>query len=206
MSGKHKEVEVKNLNYIRNNILEKRMRIYKDNDALALGDGALLGVLDGSRTLTEDERQSVVNSPMTLRRFRSLAAGWEIAKQIGNQPAAANDALWVASVCLLKAAYTDGDSSPLITEDGWWKLSIREMPDGWKLVLQLDRQAPFASLFALPDDEAALLPTVAVSDGKGIRLLSGSLDEEGRLFGDWLRREEPRTSLLASGGFKVELI
>lgn len=159
-------------------------------DRLVLDDATLRAALDGSRPLTAGERAALQASPLTARRLRHLVLERRAAQASG--PAGA----WRGSAGLLRAASSGGDRDPgpVTTDDGWWTLHfIDGQADGWRTVLQLAPQAPFA-----PALLAALAP-VRVVDGAGATLLAGRLDADGECEAPWPFAAAPGAHLQAHG-------
>jgi hypothetical protein len=147
-----------------------------DGDRLVLDDATLAAALDGSRPLTACERAALQASPLTARRLRHLA----LERRARQAPVR-----WHGSRGMLRAASTGmgsggGGKLQLHTDDGWWTLHL--VPDGgagWRAILQLAPQAPFAG--ALLAERAPL----RVLDGAGRTLLEGCLDADGECEADW---------------------
>lgn len=181
---------------------------FKMDDWLVLADTTLNAALDGSRPLSHIELKALLDSPLTLRRMQVLEAerlaGLRDSEADPIQEAAANDVRWHGSHGLLLAADSGDDDAPLLTEDGWWHLWLPPTYGGWNMVLVLDKEAPFASLFAAaPGREPA---EVALVDGQGRTLLRGTIEDDGELRGRWPLHEAPKAALKAAGGFEVVLV
>jgi hypothetical protein len=151
------------------------------DDRLMLADATLLAALDGSRPLTPNERQALQSSPLTLRRFRQL---WIERGGRGRAVAAraANDAAWLGSTGMLRAASSGDALDELLTDDGHWTLHFlphQEQDGGWQLILKLDAAAPFAARLL------AEQPLLRVVDGGGAILLQGRLDADGECERAW---------------------
>jgi hypothetical protein len=166
-------------------LLEARV----EGDRLVLDDATLRAALDGSRPLTANERAALQASPLTVRRLRRLALDARA------RPA---QAAWRGSGGMLRAA-SSGGIEALRTDDGWWTLHVVRAGDGWRTILQLAPQAPFA-----PDLLAARAP-VRVLDGGGAGILSGLLDADGECEAAWPHAQDPVAWLKAHGAaFRVE--
>jgi hypothetical protein len=114
--------------------------------------------------------------------------------------AAANDPAWTISRALLRAADDGRPAHAIDTDDGFWRLVFLHGAEGWRMVLRLDPDAPFAA------ELTAATPTVAVLDGRGRTLMLGLLDEDGELAAPWpLPDEAPYASLMAQGG-RIEVV
>jgi len=140
-----------------------------EGDRLLLGDAILAAALDGSRALTAGERAALQASPLTLRRFRQLAA----ARRQNAAPA------WSGSHGLLRAADSGGGFALLETDDGMWRLHVVDSGGKLGVILQLDPQAPGAAQIL---DRRV---DVVVRDGAGAIVLKGCLDADGECEGPW---------------------
>ena len=159
----------------------------KPGDRLMLADATLIAALDGSRPLTAGERAALQASPLTVRRLRRLALERRAAS-----------ARWRGSRGVLRAA-SSGTLDAVVTEDGWWTLHVVAAGAGWRIVLQLAPQAPFA-----PALLAARAP-LRVLDGAGADILAGRLDADGECEAAWPFADPPGTHLQAHGArFTVE--
>jgi hypothetical protein len=99
---------------------------------------------------------------------------------------------------VLRAA-SSGTLAAVVTEDGWWTLHFVDTDDGWRAVLQLAPQAPFAEAML-----AARAP-LRVRDGAGATILAGQLDADGECEADWPFAAAPADHLQAHGAqFIVE--
>jgi len=190
-----------NTNTARDSGIERRLqeRLLLDRrvegDRLVLLDATLLGALDGSRALTAGERAALQASPLTLRRLRQLALERRAA-----QPGHAGISGWRASPGRLRAA-SSGEIDALRTDDGWFTLHLVADGTGWKTILQLAADAPFAP--ALLAARAAL----RVRDGAGRTILEGRLDADGECEAAWPFVESPASHLQAAGAaFAVETL
>jgi len=197
-----------NTNTAAQNTLDRRLqeRLLLDRrvegDRLVLADATLLAALDGSRPLTAGERAALQASPLTTRRLRQLAierrqqhAG---AAQAG--PAASPAAGWRGSQGRLRAA-SSGQVEALRTDDGWFTLHLLPQGEGWRAILQLAADAPFAP--ALLAARAAL----RVSDGAGRTILEGRLDADGECEAAWPFADAPAAHLQAAdAAFSVEAV
>lgn len=153
-----------------------------EGDRLVLDDATLLAALEGSRPLRTAERAALQASPLTARRLRQLA--------IERRAAALR---WRGSRGMLRAASSGGAPGPVATDDGFWTLHFIDAGGGWRSVLQLAPQAPFAP---------ALLATRArlqVLDGAGHTLLAGRLDADGECEAAWPFADAPAAHLQANG-------
>jgi len=165
-------------------LLDRRV----EGDRLVLADATLLGALDGSRPLTAGERAALQASPLTARRLRKLAIERRATQLQG----------WRGSHGRLRAAST-GEPDALRTDDGWFTLHFAAAGPGWRTILQLAADAPFA---------AALLASRAplrVRDGAGNTILEGRLDADGECEAAWPFASAPASHLQAGGAaFAVE--
>jgi len=156
-------------------------------DRLMLDDATLAAALDGSRPLTAGERAALQASPLTVRRLRNLA----LERRAASAP-------WRGSRGVLRAA-SSGTLDAVVTEDGWWTLHFVAASTGWRAVLQLAPQAPFA-----PALLAARAP-LRVLDGAGAAILAGRLDADGECEAAWPFASAPGAHLQAHGArFTVE--
>jgi hypothetical protein len=156
-----------------------------EGDRLVLADATLIAALDGSRPLTAGERAALQASPLTARRLRQLAIE-------RRAPA------WRGSHGRLRAA-SSGDIEALRTDDGWFTLHLLAEGSGWRAILQLAADAPFA-----PALLAARAP-LRVLDGAGRTILEGRLDADGECEAAWPFAEPPASHLQALGAaFAVE--
>jgi hypothetical protein len=167
-----------------------------EGDRLMLDDATLLAALDGSRPLTAGERAALQASPLTARRLRKLAI-----ERRAEQATTAGEAAapgWRGSPGRLRAA-SSGDIEALRTDDGWFTLHLLPDGAGWRTVLQLAADAPFA-----PALLAARAP-LRVSDGAGRTILEGRLDADGECEAAWPFAAPPASHLQAAGAaFRVE--
>jgi hypothetical protein len=179
-------------------LLDRRV----EGDRLMLDDATLTAALDGSRPLTAGERTALQASPLTLRRLRRLAierraAQAGAADRPGGQSVVSP---WRASHGRLRAA-SGGEIDALRTDDGWFILHLVADGPGWKAILQLAAEAPFA-----PALLAARAP-LRVRDGAGRTILEGRLDADGECEAAWPFRESPADHLQAAGAaFAVEAL
>jgi len=110
----------------------------------------------------------------------------------------AASARWRGSRGVLRAA-SSGTLDAVVTEDGWWTLHVVAAGTGWRVVLQLAPQAPFA-----PALLAARAP-LRVLDGAGAEILAGRLDADGECEAAWPFAAAPGEHLQAHGArFTVE--
>ncbi len=146
-----------------------------EGDRLMLADAILVAAIEGVRALTAGERAALRASPLTLRRFRTLA----LKQRLGAQAAlAANDA-WNGSYGMLRAAAGIGPIATLATDDGYWTLHFLEQGGAWRVILALDAGSPFAARLLREQ------PLLRVADGAGATILQGSLDADGELESAW---------------------
>lgn len=164
-----------------------------EGDRLVLADATLLAALDGTRPLTANERAALQASPLTARRLRQLA--------IERRAAQAGEVAmqgWRGSQGRLRAA-SSGEIDALRTDDGWFTLNLVAEGSGWRTILQLAADAPFAP---------ALLATRAplrVRDGAGRTILEGRLDADGECEAAWPFAASPASHLQAhDAAFSVE--
>jgi len=151
-----------------------------DGDRLVLDDATLAAALDGSRPLTAGERAALQASPLTARRLRHLA--------LERRAAAAGG--WRGSRGALRAT-SSGLPAAIVTDDGWWTLHFVTEAAGWRAILQLDPQAPFAEALLV-----ARAP-LCVRDGAGATILAGQLDADGECEAAWPFADAPDTHLQA---------
>jgi hypothetical protein len=169
-------------------LLERRV----DGDRLVLGDATLMAALDGSRPLTAGERAALQASPLTARRLRQLA--------LERRASVGDGAGWRASQGRLRAA-SSGAIDALRTDDGWFTLHVVADGGGWRTILQLAADAPFA-----PALLAARAP-LRVRDGAGNTILEGRLDADGECEAAWPFAEPPASHLQAhDASFAVEAL
>ena len=167
-----------------------------DGDRLVLLDATLVAALDGSRPLTAGERAALQASPLTLRRLRQLAI--ERRAAAAAEAAVADAAGWRGSHGRLRAA-SSGEVDALRTDDGWFTLHLVADGAGWRTILQLAADAPFA-----PALLAARAP-LRVLDGAGAAILAGRLDADGECEAAWPFATAPGAHLQAHGArFTVE--
>jgi len=157
------------------------------DDRLVLDDATLRAALDGSRPLTAGERAALQASPLTARRLRRLALERRAAQAEGTADA------WRGSAGMLRAA-SSGVPATVTTDDGWWTLHFIDLRTfGWRIVLQLAPQAPFAEALLV-----AQLP-LRVLDGTGATILAGQLDADGECEATWPFAAAPDAHLQAHG-------
>jgi len=154
-------------------------------DRLMLADTTLQMALDGSRPVTTAERQALQASPLTLRRLRHLA------QARASMPAPLSG--WSGSQGLLRAAATDTPLSTLRTDDGYWTLDFVASTAGWRVILALLADAPFAT----PAMQQAL--ALRVQDGQGKLILQGRLDGDGDCEAAWPFAEAPAQHFQQTG-------
>jgi hypothetical protein len=161
-------------------------------DRLVLADATLLAALDGGRPLTAGERAALQASPLTARRLRQLA--------LERRAAQAGTRGWQGSHGRLRAA-SSGAIDALRTDDGWFTLHVVAEGAGWRTILQLAADAPFA-----PALLAARAP-LRVRDGAGNTILEGRLDADGECEGAWPFADSPASHLQAlDAAFAVEAL
>ncbi|ALK96949.1 hypothetical protein AB595_04555 [Massilia sp. WF1] len=166
-----------------------------EGDRLVLHDATLRAALDGSRPLTAGERAALQASPLTLRRLRQLANEGRAA-----QAAEAGPPAWRGSRGRLRAA-SGGELESLRTDDGWFTLHLVADRAGWRTILQMAADAPFA-----PALLAARAP-LRVLDGAGRTILEGRLDADGECEAAWPFGDPPASHLQAAGAaFSVEAL
>ena len=156
-----------------------------DGDRLVLDDATLAAALDGSRPLTTGERMALQASPVTARRLRNLA----LERRAQERRAAAAGG-WRGSRGALRAA-SSGLPAAIVTDDGWWTLHFVMDAAGWRTILQLAPQAPFAEALLV-----ARAP-LCVRDGAGATILAGQLDADGECEAAWPFADAPDTHLQA---------
>lgn len=165
-----------------------------EGDRLVLDDATLLAALDGSRPLRTAESTALQASPLTARRLRQLALERRSAAvRAGGASGAARHGAWRGSRGMLRAASSGGAPAPIKTDDGCWTLHFIEAADGWRTILQLAPDAPFAATLL-----AARAP-LQVRDGGGRVLLDGRLDADGECEAAWPLAAAPAAHLQASG-------
>ncbi len=164
-----------------------------DGDRLVLADSTLLAALDGSRPLTAGERAALQASPLTARRLRRLAIERHADRGAGVEG-------WRGSHGRLRAA-SGGALEALRTDDGWFTLHLVADGGGWRAILQLAADAPFA-----PALLAARAP-LRVRDGAGNVILEGRLDADGECEAAWPYADAPAVHLQAhDAAFAVEAL
>ncbi|MFC0168427.1 hypothetical protein ACFFKC_10065 [Pseudoduganella danionis] len=156
-------------------------------DRLMLADATLLQALDGSRPLTPAERTALQASPLTLKRFRQLALQRHHAAQPGHATG------WNGSQGLLRAAATATALETLRTQDGYWTLDFVPSEQGWRVILALCADAPFAALAVQQGWR------VQVHDGAGQLMLQGALDDDGECEAAWPHAAAPASYLQQHG-------
>ena len=149
-----------------------------DGDYLVLDDATMRAALDGERALGPAQAAALLASPLTLRRFRTLAD----ARRLTSAAAAP---YWDASSGMLRAAADGAPLATLETDDGHWRLHFVAAPGGWQVILKLDPGAPFAASVL---QDGALLKVV---DGAGAVVLQGGLDRDGECEQAWPFPEAP---------------
>lgn len=176
------------------NKLQERLLLARrvENDRLVLADATMAAALDGSRALTAGERTALRASPLTLRRFRTLA----LEHRRTMLPAGER---WCGSHGMLRAAADARPLAALVTDDGLWALHFVEQGGAWRVILALDANAPFAQRLVREQ------PMLRVVDGAGALVLQGALDGDGECEGPWPFDAAPAPHFHAVGGaFAVE--
>jgi hypothetical protein len=171
-----------------------------DGDRLVLDDAVLAAALDGSRPLTAGERAALQASPLTARRLRHLALERRALERRAQARRAAAAGGWRGSRGALRAASSGGGTpDAIVTDDGWWTLHFVGEGAGWRAILQLAPQAPFAEALLV-----ARAP-LCVRDGAGATILAGQLDADGECEAAWPFADAPGAHLQAHGArFTVE--
>jgi len=100
---------------------------------------------------------------------------------------------WSGSQGLLRAAATDTALTTLRTEDGYWTLDFVPGTAGWRVILALVADAPFAT----PAMQQAL--ALRVQDGQGTLILQGRLDGDGECEAAWPFAEAPARHFQQTG-------
>ena len=160
-----------------------------EGDRLMLADAIINAALDGSRALTENEREALRTSPLTLRRFKTLAQGQRSAARLE----------WRGSRGMLRAASGGAALTELATDDGHWALHFVQQDGAWRVILALDAAAPFAARLVREQ------PLLRVLDGEGGVVLQGSLDNDGECESAWPFTGAPGMHFQQAGaGFAVE--
>lgn len=156
----------------------------KEGDRLMLADDIIGAALDGSRALTAGERAALIQSPLTMRRFRQLA----IERQA-----------WSGSHGMLRAAATSDVLTELVSDDGCWSLHFVEHEGRWQVILKLGAEAPIAARLMREQ------PMLRVVDGGGAIILQGRLDNDGEYECAWSFASGPAEHLQQHGAaFTVE--
>lgn len=175
-----KEIEIK--------LLERVFLRPQENDDLALDDAMLLAALENRQPLSREQWQAMMDSPLTLRRFRILAHRRKARLE------AANDFLWSESEGLRLAADTGDEVEVLRTQDGFWSLHFLKEAEGWLVVLKLDAVAPYAN--GLLTQQVRLEAVI----GDGVSVLAGQLDASFEIEAPWPFAETPVERLRRAGG------
>jgi hypothetical protein len=174
-------------------------RRFKPGDWVVLEDEALMGALNGTEPLMEDELRAVLDSPLTLRRARVLFEHM-VAQRNRRDTAANDDDFWQGSVGYLRAAESDVKAETLRSENKVWSLGFLAEREGWRVVLKADL-LDHPRVLALIDAGVEL----RVTSANGAEVLRGTLDESGELEGGWLFDADPYPWFMAQGGsFKVQ--
>lgn len=163
-----------------------------ENDYLVLADATLAAAIDGSRALSAAERAALAGSPLTLRRFRTLA--------LERRRAQMDSGGWAASGGMLRAADSRAALLTLETDDGHWALHFVAQDGRWQVILKLDAGAPFAARLL---DQGG---SVEVRDGAGGLILQGRLDSDGECEQRWAFADDPAPHFQRHGAlFRVAL-
>jgi hypothetical protein len=175
-------------------LLDRRV----EGDRLVLLDATLLAALDGSRPLSAGERAALQASPLTTRRLRQLAIERRMRQAPPAGRAAERTSGWHGSQGRLRAA-SSGALDALRTDDGWFTLHLVAQGEGWRTILQLAADAPFAA------DLLAARAPLRVRDGAGRTILEGRLDADGECEAAWPFASAPAAHLQAAdAAFSVE--
>lgn len=160
-----------------------------EDDRLMLADAVLIAALDGSRTLTAGESAALHTSPLTLRRFKTLAQERRSARHLA----------WQGSRGMLRAASDGTDLTTLATDDGHWVLHFIKQDGAWRVILALDAAAPIAARLL------SAAPMLRVLDGDGAVLLQGKLDSDGEYESAWPFEDAPARHFQQAGAaFSVQ--
>ena len=158
-----------------------------EGDRLMLADAVIVAALEGTRALTAGESAALRASPLTLRRFRTIAQ---------RRRAAAH--AWQGSAGMLRAASSSAPLTAVATDDGYWTLHFVEHGVAWRVILALNAAAPFAAPLVRAQ------PLMRVLDGAGALILQGRLDADGECEGLWPFAGPPGPHLQQAGaGFSV---
>lgn len=174
--------------------LQERLLLARrvENDSMVLADATMIAALDGSRALTAAERLALRGSPLTLRRFRTLA----LAQRRAALPATES---WFGSHGMLRAAADGRPLTAVATDDGHWALHFLEQAGRWRVILTLEANAPFAARLVREQ------PMLRVLDGGGALILKGFLDADGECEAAWPFDSPPALHFHEFGaGFAVE--
>ena len=152
-----------------------------EDDRLLLDDAVIVAALEGSGSLTEGERAALLASPLTLRRFRTLAQQRRRIDRHGRHERQdwQDWQDWQGSQGMLRAASGTAALTAKTTDDGYWTLHFVEQDGAWRVILALDAAAPFAA--RLVREQAQL----RVLDGAGSSILEGCLDSDGECENGW---------------------
>lgn len=179
-------------NELETRLLERIFLRPKESDDLVLDDAMLLAALEGRHTLSQEQWQAMMNSPITLRRFRILKHRRQVRAE------AANDIAWSASEGLRLAADTGDEVNVLRTQDGFWSMHFLKEDEaddgGWLVVLKLDVAAPYAN------DLLTHRPKLEAVIGDGVSVLTGQLDASLEIEAPWPFAETPLERLRRAGG------
>lgn len=157
----------------------------KAGDQLVLDDNSLKAAIEGDQPLTKSQVAELVNSPLTLRRFKHLVA--ELQQAVAG---------WSGSDGLLLAAA--GENNELEAIDSEDKM--------WTLHFQPGRRGELEITLKLHDNEKLLDELIAseraveVVDVEQNTLCSGALDDNGEVTSKWTMDETPRDHFMRIGG------
>lgn len=169
-------------------VLERMFLRPQENDDLVLDDATLLAALENRQPLSREQWQAMMDSPLTLRRFRILAHRRQARLE------AANDFLWSESEGMRLAADSGEEVDVLRTQDGFWSLHFLQEAEGWLVVLKLDAAAPYAN--GLLTQQVKLEAVI----GDGVSVLAGQLDASFEVEASWPFAETPLERLRRAGG------
>lgn len=155
-------------------------------DTLQLNDELILAVINQQKTLTQQQAKSLINSPLTILRFKHL---------YNTQQAT----VWIGSEGLLLAAASKNEISSLSTTDQLWALHFLPIEQNLFNVI-LKCQADDSLLDKLIESEQK----IQITDHKGNHIFQGVLDDEGELEAKWPFQLSPRHYFQEIGeGFRV---
>jgi len=196
------------LKQLRGAILRHKRMKHPPGDALLLDNRQLLEILDGERRISLEERQAILNSPMTLRRMFALAeALLSGSKTLStSRVLAANDSWFASPLQLLAADSGNSDTFALTDENGWWNLAFPQTKDGWLIELEMHEDAPLSDMLDDKLPTGATQRSVAIVDGAQRTLLLGQLNFNRILSAPWPLLDAPRDAITQAGGLKVIVI